>query len=430
MVRLQPAFRPLVDPVQFERFLAGPGGAKRRGEITAAAKYDRHARKLFFEPYFRALILHRCSGEQTLHELQKGATEDPLYQMLGAHLEVSVPALSQANASRPVEPFLQVLSSVLQSIEHLPPSAKILRTLDTPTLRSIAHLLEDVKIFDATTFSLPPQIARWAKKGRQQKAGFKLQLRLSSGHGGLDRILFTPSQGNDNPYFLSLLDLQQGAGAIYLFDKGYFKIDTYDRIVDSGNHLVTLLHGNIHIEVVEERPVSTPQLPNGYRIHRDQIVRLGEGDRQSPHFYRVVTVTDTQGQDAQILTDLLDLPVEQVCALRTYRWTVETTFRWFKQQLHLDHFFSLSPRGVIVQVTIALIVYGLLVLYNQGQPLSVARLMRQLKVDLHQALYEWAFQQGYRAALQVASGVSPPQEATPLSLPSLSLPPTIADQGK
>ncbi|RLG69851.1 MAG: hypothetical protein DRO11_07105 [Methanobacteriota archaeon] len=75
-------------------------------------------------------------------------------------------------------------------------------------------------------------------------------------------------------------------------------------------------------------------MPNGYRIHRDQIVRLGEGDRQSPHLYRVVTVTDTQGQDARILADQIDLPVEQVCALRTYRWTVETTFRWFKQQLH------------------------------------------------------------------------------------------------
>jgi hypothetical protein len=98
-----------------------------------------------------------------------------------------------------------------------------LRDVDTATLKGIAHLLEQTRIFDATTFQLPVKIARWAQVN-ETNAGFKLQLRLVGGYGGPDRIILTLQAGNENPYFLSLLDLEQGAEHIYLFDTGYFKI--------------------------------------------------------------------------------------------------------------------------------------------------------------------------------------------------------------
>ena len=363
MIQLKPEYRPLCNPVQFERFIDGAGSTKTRNELVGAQDYDWHGRKIFFEPYFRGLILHRCSSEKSLHDLQKGVKSDPIYALVGAHMDVSVPALSQANATRPVEPFISALSGVLQAIDHLPSSGKVLRAVDSQSLRGIAHVLEDVKVFDATRIKLPDKIARWAKAGRM-KASVKLQLRLSSGYGGLDRVLFTPGPGNDNPAFMRLLDLESDKGAIYLFDTGYFKIKTYDQIIETGNHFVTLRHRNIAIEVVEERNTPPEPLENGYIVHRDQIVRLGTGDRKSSHLYRLVDVTDTRGNRDQILTDLVDLPVEKICALRTYRWTVETVIRWLKKQLNLDHLISYSPRGVILQSVIALIVYGLLTVFS------------------------------------------------------------------
>ena len=425
MLILQPQFRAFANPGQFERFVQGAGSPAARGELVGLSHYDWHGRKIFFEPYFRALLLHTCSDAKTLHALHEGITSDPLYAMVGAHMEVSVPALSKANATRPVEPFLGVLSGVLSAIDHLPSSAKVLRQVDASTLRNISPLLEDVKVFDATTFPLPDKIAHWAKQGRH-KAGFKLQLRLSGGYGGLDRILFTPAAGNDNPSFLRLLDLQEQAGAIYLFDTGYFKIETYARIVETGNHFVTPLHGNITVEVVEDRPLPSEPLSSGYLVHKDQIVRIGTGDRESAHLYRLVDATDSRGRRRQMLTDLLDLTVDQICALRRYRWTVETVIRWLKKHLGLDHLISYSPRGVILQVTMALIVYGLLVLYNQRQPLSVARLRRKIRTDLHQALYEWGWKQGYQAAFAEHSGPGPP-----VRIPQLAAGyPQVAEGGK
>jgi len=80
---------------------------------------------------------------------------DSLYAAHGAKLEISVAALSKANANRPVEPFLHLLGDVLQTIGKIPKSGKVLREVDTATLKEIAYLLEQTRIFDATTFQLP-----------------------------------------------------------------------------------------------------------------------------------------------------------------------------------------------------------------------------------------------------------------------------------
>jgi len=51
-----------------------------------------------------------------------------------------------------------------------------------------------------------------------------------------------------------------------------------------------------------------------------------------------------------------------------------------------------------MQVLVALIV-GLLVLYHEGGPLSVVRILRRIRADLHQAIYDWGFEQGRRQVI-------------------------------
>ena len=395
--RVRSKYRNLVSARNFERFLNGVISPERRAELADRFDYDWHAHTLFFEPYFRALVTRQFTGG-SLNDLQYGMAHDLLYAAHGARLEISVAALSKANANRPVEPFLYLLGDVLQAIGKIPKSGKVLREVDTATLKGIAHLLEQTHIFDATTFQLPVKIARWAQVN-DTDAGFKLQLRLAGGYGGPDRVILTPKAGNDNPYFLILLDLEQGAGHIYLFDTGYFKIETYDKIVISGNHFATLLHENISYEVIRQRPVPEGITVNGYIIHSDREVYLGSGSNRSDQVYRLIDATDSHGHQATILTDLLDLTAEQVCQLRTYRWVVEIVFRWLKSQLQVDRFISYSPNGVMMQVLVALIVYGLMVLYHQGGPLSVIHILRRIRADLHQAIYDWGFEQGRRQAL-------------------------------
>jgi Transposase DDE domain len=403
----------LVGPRNLSQALDRAIAPQRRREIAQQSGYDAQAQKLTFEPYLRALVVRQLMGG-TLHDLQHGMAADPLYEVHGARLEISVPGLSKANAQRPSQPFWEVLAEVMAAVEALPQAVRIgrgkpLGAVTPKQLREIGQLLERTQIFDATTLALPPQIARWARTSKtQERAGIKVQLRLRAGYGGMDRVMVTGAKGNDNPYFGALLDLETAApGQLYLFDTGYCKLATYDQIREHGCELVTVLHEGITVEVVEERAVETPVTAQGYVIHSDRIVRLGTGDTRSRYLWRVIDATDTQGRRRTILTSLLEETAERITQLRAYRWTIEIVFRWLKRVLQLDELISVSPKGVELQVAVALLVYGVLLQYHQGGALSLKALQRRLKTELHRALFAAGVAEGERRARARASAPSP-----------------------
>ena len=277
----------LVSPHNLSQALDRAVSPQRRRAIAEQSGSDAQAQKLTFVPYLRALILRQVLGG-SLHDLQHGMAEEPVYEVHGARLEISVPGLSKANAQRSSQPFWDVLAEVMAAVDALPTTVRIGRQAPlgatTPTqLREIGQLLNRTEICDATVLALPPQIAQWARTSqKQERAGIKVQLRRRAGYGGMDRVMVTGAKGNDNPYFSALLDLERAAaGQVYLFDTGYCKLATYDQIRVHGCELVTSLHEGVTVEVLEERPVLTPVTAQGYQIHSDQLVALGTGTTRS-----------------------------------------------------------------------------------------------------------------------------------------------------
>jgi len=405
----------LVGPRNLQQALDQAVSPQRRREIAQQSGYDAEAQKLTVEPYLRALVVRQVVGG-SLHDLQHGMAHDPLYAAHGAQLEISVPALSKANAQRPSQAFWDMVAEVRAAVDALPQTVRIGRGTPlgaaTPkALREIGQLLERPQIFDATTLALPPRIAQWARTSTtRERAGIKVQLRLRAGYGGIDRVMITGAKGNDNPYFRALLDLESPvAGQLYLVDTGYCKLATYDAIRAHGSDLVTILHESIHVEVVEERQVPTPETTQGYTIPSDRLVRLGTGVTRSPHLWRLLDATDTQGQRRTILTSRLAERAERITQLRTYRWTIEIVFRWLKRVLQLDTLISVSPAGIAMQVAVALIVYGVLLLYHEGGKLSLKALQRRVKTEVHGAVFAAGVAEGRRQErARATSGSAPP----------------------
>jgi IS4 transposase len=405
----------LIGPRNLSQALNRAVSAKRRREIARASAYDAQAQKLTFEPYLRALLVRQFTGG-SLHDLQHAMAHDPLYAAHGAHLEISVPGLSKANAQRPTQPFWAVLAEVMAAIELLPRAVRIgreqpLGAANAKSLRQIARLLDSTQIFDATTIALPPHVAAWARVSeKRERAGIKVQLRLRAGYGGVDRVMVTGAAGNDNPYFRALLDLEAAArGQLYLFDTGYCKLATYDQIRAHGSDLVTVLHDNIRVEVVTEYPIVSPVTAPGYVLHSDRLVYLGSGDTRSEHLWRLLDATDTQGRRRTILTSLLTEPAERITQLRAYRWAIEIVFRWLKQVLKLEELISVSPAGIEMQVAVALIAYGIMLLYHAGGTLSLKAIQRRIKAALHEALFAAGVAEGERRARARAA---PPHPTT------------------
>jgi len=270
-----------------------------------------------------------------------------------------------------------------------------LRALDKETWQGIVRLLHRTDLFDATTLALPPKLLHWAPAPNDDFASLKMQLRMDGQSGTFKRIVLTPAPGPDAGYIDEMLgDLEAQRGQIFLFDGGYWKLETYHAIVEKGHHFVTKRGGNILPQVVQELPLPTEPLSSGYVVLCDALVHLGT---RQDLWYRMLVVRLPDGKEITLLSRLLKAGADEICLLYRYRWTIEILFRWLGQTLPLDYFLSHDSTGVVRQMVTALIVWGLLVIANQDETkVSPKQLWRQLQADLHQA----AMELGYRLALQ------------------------------
>jgi hypothetical protein len=147
-----------------------------------------------------------------------------------------------------------------------------------------------------------------------------------------------------------------------------------------------------------EYPVESALTPQGYVLHSDRLVYLGRGDTRSAYLRRLLDASDPQGQRRTILTSRLLEPAERITHLRAYRWTSEIVFRWLKRGLKLDELISVSPAGIEMQVAVALIAYGLMLLYPAGGPLSLKAIQRRVKTAMNEAIFAAGVAEGERRA--------------------------------
>ena len=417
-VSLNDSCRSLASPLEFERFLDGEGTLSSRDNWAEKASYNHNARTLSFSDHFRALVLLHTTAYESAQDLAWAGEEDLLFEALGADFEISVPGFGHAMAERPISPYEKMFERVQAAVAELP--YQRLRGISTEEWAEIADLFGAVDLFDATKIDLPPTLAEW-KDTTEEKSGFKLQVKLDGRTRQLKEALLTAPDGNDNDWFDDLLDFPEeesteaetteevdgeassgeSPGDLYVFDCGYWSIDTYHRIGEVGDFFVTKLHGNIKPETVEERPVSDraadpEQNGAGYRVNADRYVRIGndrsdrDGGKES-RWYRVLEVEVSTDTELEILTNLLWLDAEQICRLYRHRWSIEVLFRWLKDRMQLDHFISEDPTGIVRQTLVALIVWGLLAIYHQGgepEEFSPKQLWRELQAAMHRAVFE------------------------------------------
>ena len=117
---LAPEYRKLADPQHFRAFINGKGALANRRDLAQAYDYDYRARKLTFEPHFRALVLLHASHYESARDLVWAAEHDKLFAANEAAFDISVPGFTNATKDRPLAPFIEMLQQVMQTVAHLP----------------------------------------------------------------------------------------------------------------------------------------------------------------------------------------------------------------------------------------------------------------------------------------------------------------------
>lgn len=233
-----------------------------------------------------------------------------------------------------------------------------------------------IHLIDASTISLCITHYRWATF-RNTKAGVKLHMRIvySDDTPLPDQAILTPAKPADKTQ-MDLLVVRD-PGALNVFDRGYLDYRKFDEYCLKNIRFVTRLKGNAIVTVIEEKTVCP-----GSTIQREAIVLLGNPKTfQMKHRLRLIETLDGEGKLITILTNDMNMSVEELSDVYRMRWQIELFFKWIKQHLKIKRCYGHSAHAVYNQIRIALIAFCLTLLMKkkvafQGSLLTVQKLLR------------------------------------------------------
>jgi IS4 transposase len=169
---------------------------------------------------------------------------------------------------------------------------------------------------------------------------------------------------------------------IIVFDRGLQSRKTFTEFDDQALRFVTRLKTNTLFEVVEDLPKS-----NGYsdslEIISDQIVRLYAGKRhpETKLFRLIRAVRKESGEPIWFLTNIKELPAEEVTEIYKRRWDIEVFFKFLKQELNFEHILVRTENGVRVSMYMTLITAMLIIVYKHFNKLKGYKIPK-LKFEL------------------------------------------------
>lgn len=218
---------------------------------------------------------------------------------------------------------------------------------------------------DGSLFAALPRM-HWALWRRQNttQAQVRLHLTLDLATATPARAVVTAGKHCERAAWRT----QWRRGDAYVGDR-YFGEDyrLFALMEQRGIAFVVRLRDEAVITVEEALPVGEAEARAG--VLRSGWARLGCAAQYRSARVRVVWV-QTPREMLALVTNLApaELTAGEVALLYQERWRIELFFRWVKCLLGCRHWFAESPRGVAVQLYLALIAALLLQLYTGQRP--------------------------------------------------------------
>ena len=247
--------------------------------LVAAHGADSRVRRLSTKSQFIALLYGQLSGAASLREIVTGLDSHAarLYH-LGAE-PVRRSTLSDANATRPVAVFSELLATMMQQAHR--------------GLRR--KLAETTYLIDATSVRLNQHSAGWARFSAGV-CGAKMHVIYDA---DADRPIYAAVSAANVNDITAAQQMPIEPGATYVFDLGYYDYAWWARLDAAQCRIITRFKANTPLAVVEELPV-----PEGANILSDRIgflpARQAESRRNPmPDAVREVRVVTKTGKVLQ-----------------------------------------------------------------------------------------------------------------------------------
>jgi len=336
------AFQRLLEPLDrrmIARAVAAHNGDHGVGRGANAWTCERHLKSLLFA---------QVAGLASLRQIVTGLEAHSRWFY---HLNLRAPCrstLSDANAERPAAVFRDIALALIAAA--------------TGWLRRDGEAL--IQLLDATPIPLKGKGFPWAEANARTR-GLKLHLLYDARQRRPVWFDVTSAKIDD---VVAGRAIPLGAGAAYVFDKGYTDYRWWKDIINAGATFVTRRKRNAHCRDIVEQPA------RGEAILADRRLKIGHrqprgGAPVNPLYdleLREIVVARPDHEDALLLlTNDLKRPAVEIARLYKARWEIELLFKWIKQNLKIRRFLGRSENAVRIQIYVALIAFLLLRILHQ-----------------------------------------------------------------
>jgi len=322
---------------------------------------DARVRRLSTKSQLVALLYAQLSGASSLREIE-GGLESHAARLYHLGVEpVRRSTLSDANTSRPVAVFAELLAVMMKQAHR--------------GLRR--KLAETLYLIDATGVRLNALSVGWAQFSAGV-CGAKMHVIYDA---DADRPIYAAVSAAKINDITVAQQMPIEEGATYAFDLGYYDYAWWAKLDAAGCRIVTRFKANTPLEVVEELPIAKDSNLLSDRIGFLPARQAKSRRNPMQDAVREVRVMTATGKELRILSNDLDAPAAEIAEIYKRRWAIELFFRWVKQVLRITRFLGTSENAVRIQIAVALIAFLLLRLAQATQkaiksPLAFARLVR------------------------------------------------------
>lgn len=269
--------------------------------------------------------------------------------------------LSDANARRPEAVFEDTYRSLYTRYKDELSSDS--RKRQTPSW------LNRLQIIDSTTISLFSNlifkgVGRHPKSGKK-KGGIKVHTNIHANEGVPSDIKFTSAATNDS---FMLKPANYNDGDIIAIDRAYIDYSKFEELTERGVIYVTKMKKNLVYEVLSDKMYMSPCGLMKYRVQFVEFkkrIKDGEDIRHKARIVTYVDLTKKKPKVISLLTNDIDMEIEDVIAIYRKRWEIELLFKQLKQNFPLRYFYGENANAIKIQIWVTLIANLLLMVIQK-----------------------------------------------------------------
>lgn len=267
-------------------------------------------------------------------------------QKIGIKHQIKRSTLSDANKKRPAECFFWLLEQLMSLLPR----------------KKHKEIKKIIRILDSSPIQLREKGYEWSKQyATRHIQGMKLHLEYDLTLNSPLKAITSHANVNDASMGKNWSILKD---TIYVFDKGYYDYNWWWNIHQKQAYFVSRLKKNAAIVIESEISSSSEEILKDCLFTISNNFPRGGKRMEYKETLRYISVKREEKNPLILVTNLKDLPAENIASLYKARWEIELFFKWIKQNLKIKKFLGKSENAVKIQIASALITYLLVQLFK------------------------------------------------------------------